>query len=1339
MRKLIPVLLLATVPCFAAITNIQATDATQREVILRYVAPSPAACTIEVSESPSFAPLVHDVNPSLFAGSNSDFRNGAQGRDRAFILGAAGTGINYAPVDLTGKRSSRALQVNTTHYYRLSCGADTATGTFRTANIAPGDTFPGTIVPIDPTALGDGAWPYLSWTGTGGVIDPITGVFIQRFRNMNERIASTDNPGLSAFNYVYDESANWINKTNLLADDGAVAIVSTPDPIRFYTNVRQNISTTSLLGLILQVHGFVDSVSTTTQACLSIDGATCYGPWIPFTLPVGTLGPVVSVGDTTSGAAAPMFGGWLNANQKLPTPFDTSARSGLADNTGAVLTMRAYGGGQGSFDYRWTPNSHIIYNGADYTVASVQSGTEITLSPAPGTNMTSKAWTAANFGFMIRRSSGTGVVSIDSAKFVYRLYSTYNTNGGSGGSVPCTSKRYPEGWRIGGPTGGTTKAATNTAPIVMTTTTDNDLQTGDVVKQIDVPGNTAANGTWTITRLSARTYSLNGSNGIGSGTFPSDGNGDLYVAYHGGGLVWKTNAATGVMCFVTDGTGGQNLYWVNPDTTPADVRYLGLGFSYLPGVFSQTGTGSIDTSDPDVPVAYNLITSGGVQYFYRGRYTGNRAAGLFRSIGTNTFAGENNGADGDTWNWINITPAPNSVTAKINAFDPTANEQTYNLLGGVKPGLFAFTGRAGGIQNSMGWLGVYDVVNNAVVGLMNSWKNSNARWCGIHTALPWPGADFFSFVPYELIGNNNGSKADWYGPYRLFPTSGSLNAAPTDCASQLAAIGQPNPLGVTGSKCTTITTTNVMPTSPANFTPANDTRNNTGIRVGDYFSINTASGGPSGIGLYDNERIRLLGYSGTTLVVQRGAAGTSVSAHGSGYNMNEFCSVVPLWWDYTTAPHGETGTDPYSQGLNGIFQDPPFTDESHYFTSNSVSISDSVGAGLFTSLSPPFTCSNTTNAVASYAFRNYPWPDHVKAPTSAYGCVQGNPEFDGVNGNGQGQYLEKHPSPVRNVEINQSFFDARPYQTYSVWQQSVSKVGTYVYKVTGYNEFQGFDEKRNKLYVAIGHRTAYDVSAAGFTLPDTVAYNYTYCLVHVAGECRAGSVAGEVYVNAPYVSKVPLGWQDNPGQYRCQVRHEQWSDLQLNDVCVAIQTADADYSVQYPLVHDPYNTGTRRITGSLAATRTSGNLYNAPVFPDGNWQVNWNGLVNDGANLMSMLVKVPPYNGPQRGTNRGSWIPVPVKLTSVPAGTNNVVVEFGYNPNFWCSTRQESCIANAATIPANVYRYSTSDTYSGLACSSGCTPVIPALAQRIMWYRVKYRNSSNQVINTGDVQTIATP
>jgi len=131
---------------------------------------------------------------------------------------------------------------------------------------------------------------------------------------------------------------------------------------------------------------------------------------------------------------------------------------------------------------------------------------------------------------------------------------------------------------------------------------------------------------------------------------------------------------------------------------------------------------------------------------------------------------------------------------------------------------------------------------------------------------------------------------------------------------------------------------------------------------------------------------------------------------------------------------------------------------------------------------------------APYAFRNWPWPNHLNAPEFAYGCTQGNPDFDAKVGQGEGNFLEKHTSPIDNQTITPAFLDARPYGLLNAEKvQTVSKVGTYVFKVTSYSEV-GFDEKRNNLLVTAGHHTARDVSAAGFTLPDTSAYWYNVLL-----------------------------------------------------------------------------------------------------------------------------------------------------------------------------------------------------------------------------------------------------
>lgn len=96
--------------------------------------------------------------------------------------------------------------------------------------------------------------------------------------------------------------------------------------------------------------------------------------------------------------------------------------------------------------------------------------------------------------------------------------------------IPINADSYPS-FRIYGPSGFITgqsgfvsfadtknvTAATNASPIVITSA-NHGLTTGTLVTITGVGGNTAANGTFVITRIDANTFSLNGSSGNGSYT-----------------------------------------------------------------------------------------------------------------------------------------------------------------------------------------------------------------------------------------------------------------------------------------------------------------------------------------------------------------------------------------------------------------------------------------------------------------------------------------------------------------------------------------------------------------------------------------------------------------------------------------------------------------------------------------------------------------------------------------------------------------------------------------------------------------------------------------------------
>src|SRR5438270_12503257 len=145
--------------CQGADLLVQVSGASATQAILRYRTANQRPCTVEVSESASLRPLVHDVDPALFEGG-SDARSGRLNRlgERVFVIGQ-----RRAQKARNGHWYSRALQANTTHYFRVSCGGASATGSFRTGTIALGNSYNEMFPPDSDvsgyTPAGAYAWP----------------------------------------------------------------------------------------------------------------------------------------------------------------------------------------------------------------------------------------------------------------------------------------------------------------------------------------------------------------------------------------------------------------------------------------------------------------------------------------------------------------------------------------------------------------------------------------------------------------------------------------------------------------------------------------------------------------------------------------------------------------------------------------------------------------------------------------------------------------------------------------------------------------------------------------------------------------------------------------------------------------------------------------------------------------------------------------------------------------------------------------------------------------------------------------------------------------------------
>jgi hypothetical protein len=207
--KILSILCLSAFAAFAqniAVT-VRATSPTQ--AVLAWTAPDNSACTVEVSESGTYSPLVHDVDGSLFAGANLDNRAGAidaPGNLRIFV---AGTRIIQAAGP---NKYSRALQQNKVHHYRVNCGSQVGTGTFTTKILPFGATYQD-LLPLN--ADGTYNWPTVTGVRNQHIIDSQTGVLMNvvnvQADNVGGEAPFPESGGFTTYcNNVLTAQGNWL-------------------------------------------------------------------------------------------------------------------------------------------------------------------------------------------------------------------------------------------------------------------------------------------------------------------------------------------------------------------------------------------------------------------------------------------------------------------------------------------------------------------------------------------------------------------------------------------------------------------------------------------------------------------------------------------------------------------------------------------------------------------------------------------------------------------------------------------------------------------------------------------------------------------------------------------------------------------------------------------------------------------------------------------------------------------------------------------------------------------------------------------------------------------------
>ena len=165
----------------------------------------------------------------------------------------------------------------------------------------------------------------------------------------------------------------------------------------------------------------------------------------------------------------------------------------------------------------------------------------------------------------------------------------------------------------------------------------------------------------------------------------------------------------------------------------------------------------------------------------------------------------------------------------------------------------------------------------------------------------------------------------------------------------------------------------------------------------------------------------------------------------------------------------------------------------------------------------------------------------------------------------------------------------------------------------------------------------------------------------------------------------------------------------------------------------------RRITHGFARYRRQPEVYysNGKALPGGEWAL-FVGRWIDNQRSDIYAAKLPPFPQPD-GVDRSTFVGVPVAVPAAPLRADNAAVEFGYDASLRCTSRQETCVAASASIDQAKPFYWAGETFSGVECASGCTIPIPAISQRVIYYRVKYRSEGGRWRAGGETSVAASP
>ena len=1265
-------LLLCTGTGARAAITVSNISATATQALLPYTAPDSSPCTVEVSESPSYSPLVHDVDPTLFQNANLDSRPGgvSRGTERVFVLGK-----RSAEIGLDTVRYSRALQTATEHYYRITCSGQTSTGTFTTSTIPFGNTYaePEASDRLNP---GSYAYPTLSTSDRSQtVIDPQTGVYLARL-SMPSDVAYYGN-NTRTFNI--GRSSAWLGVPNLIA--GASAATVSGSTGKLFLGLD---STQGSLGAIrsyaesygnnpwffpyyqVQLSVAVNpggsapatAADATYSTCLTLDAVNCYSGSSVFTT-VASPNFLTSTFGTQNAIDL-----WQSTpGTKIPDFRDEGARAGNSTCDGSTTVTQT--GGE-TYSIHWGPGSTLTIAGTDYTIARVNHTGQVTLTTAcaPVTNAPSHG---NNFGVLVwKNSASADTLAINGAIVNWKVNAMYGTGVGGG-------TEYASPSTLIGPNGNP----------------GYNYRSGDGTSGInywvdDVTGEGHLRGTISNSYEAC---------GIFNGQFYA-ADPDIRVCGGGSGLslikfYMPFDSPTSIQLYAQAGP----CNTAAPNSPPySDQQPCFVPTDLTPGTSITALTQSF-TSNPAYAPQFNSAS-----YANIGPVSSD-------NLGNIMITAQNNyGSLG----WAIIyNPAATSNAEGGSAAGPIGN---HGCVGGGNPG--------------------------CVVAAIPAWARPGCRWCTVKGgAFAADGWSVFATYPWGNDGIGT-------GPYSVPVVDGAVNGTINyfDGSSSLQACPQ-NPFGAAGNRCTTVTI-GAEPSSPVHGGTETGLPGEIGVmQTGDYVTLDNNAA---------HEVLMIIkkvpgAVAGTWVVtLLRDINSTAATFGATGLNPTLYMQCnsnqTPAVFDSGGGWYWDALNDPHGMNADGTHIPPDGSSQGdHYFWSNGTQGTSSQNANETRCLSGIYGCYTTRlkSKFSSFAqeIRSTPTAVVERFPRFSAGsqdvfAIQSHPTGGGILAEGsRANYM----------------FDGRPFygglESGSV-SYNGSNPGTLVagqlYKFSS-AQMPNLDlpfRKWTPTAAFTGNLPLVDVSspATGNVIPIYGTGSYTYCVAAAPNECRTGSAAGDVYVNAPYV-RFPFCYQ--------APQNGNLSDDY--DICIGGSSSVRDAIVQLGMDKVDNFGLYQRVISKFVRARTMSVFYTPYVFPDGKWLTFESHLPGDGSlNRAFLVAKIPPPA--EDSVDRTGFQSMQLVLPG-RSDIQGAYVQFGYVENgsptsYFCTSRAEACVATASVVNQAApfsFKQTEAQTWAPASCTSGCTISIPALSQRALYYQYVYTSGDGSVAYTSPANVVLVP